>query len=87
MDCRETYDGYGVVGGDGELLVTVVEEASVEKAGIDLKVRLAEAEFDRNFPNAGGAEEKLIVRIGHWFTSCLGNFANVLRRPDQQVGV
>ncbi len=63
MDRRQPVEGNGVLAGDRQFAIVVVEQAAAQEPGINPKVVPLQAALDGHFPEAGGAEEQLIARI------------------------
>src|SRR5438093_8968356 len=63
MQWREHVDIHGVLAGDRQLGVAVVEKSAAQEARLDAKVLAAEGVLDRDFPETGGAEDQLVFQI------------------------
>ena len=80
-------DGDGVLAGDGEFEIAVIEQAAVKGARVNTKIRLPQAGLDGDLPQAGGAEEEFIAGSRDQ-GSCFIREANTLTySPEQKVGV
>src|SRR5271167_2043247 len=60
---RQTVEGDGVLTGDRQLAIAIVQETAAQKPGVCPKIASAEAVLDRDLPQAGRAEDRLILRI------------------------
>ena len=56
MQRRQRSDIYGVLAGEGQLGVTIVEKSAAQKARLDTKILSAEGVLDCNLPQTGGAD-------------------------------
>src|SRR4051812_28903488 len=73
--------------GDGELIIAVVEQAAPQLAGIDLEIVPAQALLDDDFPHAGGAERRNVVRVAQETAGLAGKLIGLARCPDQDMGI
>lgn len=63
VNARYAVDSNDVIAHDGQLAIAIVEQSAAKQPGIDLKVLAAQPTLDHNFPQTGGAEQKLILWI------------------------
>lgn len=63
MDWRQIGDRRGVLDGDGQLVIAVVDEATTQQPRISPKIGAPEPGFDRDLPKAHHAEQRLVVGV------------------------
>ena len=63
MQRRKTIDVHRVFAGDGQLDIAIVKKRAAEDARLDAKIVATEGLFDRDFPEACGAEDQFILSI------------------------
>jgi hypothetical protein len=63
MNGRQAFNKDSVRTGDGQFKVAVIQQTSPEQTGVYLEVVAAQTVFDRDFPQAGGAEKQVVTRI------------------------
>ena len=63
VQVRQRVDAHRVLAGDGKLDIAVVEQTPAEQAWLDAEIFSAQGVLDRDLPQAGSAEEKLVARV------------------------
>src|SRR5258708_1380430 len=76
-----------MIANDGQLAVPIVQETAAQQSRIDPKIFPPQPTFNRHFPQTGGAEEKLVVRIVDQLSSFLGEPLRFTGRPKQKMCV
>ena len=69
VDCRQIIDIDSVLAGDRQLDVTILDEASTEHTRLNLEIVASERALDRDLPDAGCAEHKLVAVVAQLFPS------------------
>src|SRR5439155_2719534 len=59
---RQTLDCHCMFADDGQFAIPIVEQPASEQSRIYSEIIAPEPTLDRNFPQAGGAEQKLVFR-------------------------
>src|SRR5689334_429269 len=72
---------------DRQLDVAIVEECPTENTRLDAKVLAAQQRLDRDLPNAGGAEQELIIRILEQSFGTSGKTLWLTSRPEEDLRV
>src|SRR6185437_173435 len=73
--------------GDRQFRVAVVEQAAAEEAWVHLKVGALQAALDHDFPDAGGAEKKIVGLVFDELLGCFGNPLRCVSSPEQEMSV
>jgi hypothetical protein len=60
---RQIVERDGVFAGDRQLIITVIQETAAQKPGVGPKIAATEAVLDRDLPQAGRTEDRLVPRI------------------------
>jgi hypothetical protein len=63
VDRRQIVDRHGMLAGDREPVIAVVQQASAQEPRIGAKIAAAEAGFERDLPQARRAEHQLVASI------------------------
>jgi hypothetical protein len=63
VDRRQIGDRDGMLAGDRELVIAVVQQAPAQEPRVGAKIGAAKAGFDRDFPQARRAEHQLIASV------------------------
>jgi hypothetical protein len=63
VDRRQIGDRDGMLAGDRELVIAVVQQAPAQEPRIGAKIGAADAGFDRDFPQARRAEHQLVASV------------------------
>jgi hypothetical protein len=82
-----TVEGDGVLTGDRQLAIAIIQETAAKKPSVSPKIASAEAVLDRDLPQAGRAEDRLILRIIEQPARGARQTLGVSGRPQQQVRV
>lgn len=60
---RQTVEGDGVLTGNRQLGIAIIQETTAQKPGVYPKIAPAETMLDRDLPQAGRTEDRLVLRI------------------------
>ena len=87
MNIGKLSNCHGMLTGDGEVFIPVLDEATTQQMRINLEVCPAKPGLDRDFPQACGAKHQDVQRVFHECPGIGGEFPRVSGCPQEQVGI
>src|SRR5215471_17332304 len=60
---RQTVERYGVLAGDRQLVITIIQQTATQNSGMHSKIAAPKPELDRNLPQARRTEDRNAVRV------------------------
>src|SRR5207249_4060759 len=87
VQVRQALDVHGMLAGNRQLHVAIVEQATAEQTRLDTEVVATEGALDGDLPQACGAEEQVVLRVAELPARRGGEPLRLTGRPEKNLSI
>jgi len=84
---RQTVERYGVLAGDRQLVITIIQQTATQNSGMHSKIAAPKPALDRNLPQARRTEDRNILRVVEQLARGGRQPLRASGRPEKQMRV